>query len=497
MLRKIPRILLFVGLMVAIWLLVSCSTKKPWQPTSTNPIQAPLQLIIQAGPDTATAVPHNSNVTFVWSAFGGNTQVRGYEWYLEPLEDSYGDLAATNTVTYLNLAGADDGLAYTFHLRVTDGADTVTQTRDFVVTDTLPPPPADSIPPTVMITESPISGSFAATGSIVKFGWQGDDGHGYFDELTYQFIFTATNDTSEWISAVTAVFANVPTSDPATFWVRAQDSSGNISEWDTLSFIIKPASILYVDDYLWLDAMNHPDVLKELEQKQFYRDALDGYAFAERDIARQGIPDSADLVDDGTPVYSSIIFCSDSYVGTEDGTWYNNPNLQNVMRYYLSNGGHLLISGAFPLIDMNYDPQNGPTVVAGDFQFDWLGIDSVAWCYDYWPEMTYVLKDPATTYDLPDSMKIDVAKNGDQLDYATSIYNLQSNSEPIFIWGLTIDATTSPPSYFEGDAFGVPVGYVTSINDEVTTALLGFDTFSMPKPDITRIFRTILTAFGE
>jgi len=296
---------------------------------------------------------------------------------------------------------------------------------------------------------------------------------------------------------VTAVFANVPTSDPATFWVRAQDSSGNISEWDTLSFIIKPASILYVDDYLWLDAMNHPDVLKELEQKQFYRDALDGYAFAERDIARQGIPDSADLVDDGTPVYSSIIFCSDSYVGTEDGTWYNNPNLQNVMRYYLSNGGHLLISGAFPLIDMNYDPQNGPTVVAGDFQFDWLGIDSVAWCYDYWPEMTYVLKDPATTYDLPDSMKIDVAKNGDQLDYATSIYNLQSNSEPIFIWGLTIDATTSPPSYFEGDAFGVPVGYVTSINDEVTTALLGFDTFSMPKPDITRIFRTILTAFGE
>jgi hypothetical protein len=494
--NKIPRILLFVGLLISIWLIAGCSTKDPWQPTGANPVQSPLRLTIQSGPDTSMIVPGNTRVTFTWTASGGTTKIEGYSWYLEPDETAYGEVSQATNTTYLSLPGDSVGIAYTFHLRVSDGETTVAIARDFTVSDAATI--VDSIAPTIYIDSSMyrLRGAFLATGSHIGFSWKGNDGNPYRDILEYQYSFSPMAETSAWTTASSAVFNNIPTSNTAIFWVRAKDAAGNISDWDSLSFVIKPASILYVDDFVWLDALGNPDINKEIDQKQFYRDALDGYAFAEWDVALQGLPDSALLVQGGEAVYSSIIFCSDSDLGNEAGSWADTA-LQYVMRYYLSHGGHLLITGAFPLLDMNYDPANGPTVTPGTFQFDWLGIDSVEWCYDYWNEMTWVIKDAETAYNLPDSMKIDVAKNGTQLDYATSIYNLQANSVPIFTWGLTIDASTTPPSYVEGDAYGVPVGYITSIGGGPKTALLGFDTYSMPKPEMTQTFRTILTAFGE
>jgi hypothetical protein len=497
MLRKIPMILLFVGLVVSLALIVGCSTKKPWEPSAAGP----LQLVLVSGPDTATAVPNGSYASFNWIARGGSEKITGYQWYLEPLEADYNTASLATTAFYPSLAGAADGATYIFHARVTDDAGhTALVERTFTVSDTLPPPPADTTAPTVTINSSLywLRGAYIATNSIVEFSWTGDDHKGNGDTLQYQFIFTPTNDTSLWIVATSAVFNQVPATDPAVFKVRAQDQAGNISEWDTLTFTIRDATILYVDDYLWLDALGNTDVIKELEQKQFYRDILSGYAYAEWDIAMQGTLDSSDLVVGVTPRYRSIVFCSDSELGTTSGVWADS-SFRKVMAYYMENEGHLLLAGALTLIDMNYDPSDGPTVRAGDFSFDWLGIDSTAWCYDYWQEMTWVVKDSVTAYDLPDSTKIDVAKNSAQLDYATETPGLQANSEVIFRWGLTkiVHPSPEPPSYEPGSAYHHPVGHITTISGNVRSAMLNFDTFSMPKEDITRTFRAILGEFGE
>jgi len=483
--------LIFAAGLMVMAIIFGCSKENPWEP----PAGEALSVFILSGPDTSTAVPHNSTVSFTWGARGGSGTIASYQWYLSPLENTYGTGAMVTSVSYSGLVGADspDDATYTFYVRATDEAGhTAVASRVFVVSDTAASPP-DTTDPTVQITSGPAEGSFVAAGTAIHISWEGSDGKGIFDTLTYQYIFAPTNDTSGWLAATTVTITDVPVADPALFYVRAKDPSGNTSAWDSLSFVIKPASILYIDDFFWTDPFGAPDMVKEREQKRFYRDLLEGYAFAEWDIHSQGMPDSADLVDGGEPVYSTIVFCSDSYHGTTDGTWWYEVGAVGggVVRYYLEEGGNLLMTGALSLLDMgDYDPINGPTPEPGDFEFDWLGIDSTEWCYDYWLEFTWAVKDPGTSYDLPDSMKIDVAKNGSQLDYAIETPGLQSNTEVIFLWGLDVDGA-EPHPYLH------PVGHVVTHSSEVRVAMLNFDTFSMPKPEMTHVFQTLLTALGE
>lgn len=484
-------LILAAGLMVMA-IIIGCSKENPWEPAAGEA----LRVFIIAGPDTSAAVPHNSTVGFTWGSRGGSGKVTKYQWYLSPIESAYNTGAVVNSVSYTGLAGADspNDATYTFYVRVTDSeGHTAVASRTFVVSDTAAAL-TDTLDPTVQIISGPIAGSYVAAGTAIHLAWEGNDGKGIFDTLTYQYIFAPTNDTSEWLNATTVTITNVPTANPALFYVRAKDPSGNTSAWDSLSFIIKPASILYVDDFFWTDPFGAPDMVKERDQKRFYRDLLEGYAFAEWDIHIQGMPDSADLVDGGNPVYSTIVFASDSHLGTTDGTWWYEVGDVGggVVRYYLENGGNMLITGALTLLDMgDYDPTNGPSPEPGDFEYDWLGIDSTEWCYDYWDEFTWAVKDPGTSYDLPDSMKIDVAKNGNQLDYATETPGLQDSiTEVIYLWGLDVDGN-EPSAYLH------PVGHVVSHSGDVRIAMLNFDTYSMPKPEMTHVFHTLLTALGE
>ncbi|MEE9553504.1 MAG: hypothetical protein V3W18_04330 [candidate division Zixibacteria bacterium] len=466
-------LLLAAGLMVCAYI-IGCSTEDPWQP---EPSRA-LELSMVSGP--ADTVAYGSTVSFSWTSSGGSGEVT-YQYRLD--SGTWSTASNVTSVTYSDVtAGA------TFGVMATDAASATDEvSRTFAVGAES----SDADVPTVSITSSPTEGSFVATGSNVSFTWGGDD-EVDGSNLSYWYSFAgATSDTG---TTTTAVFMSV-TAGAATFSVWALDQSGNASAAATVSFTIKDASILYVDDFQWFDAAGNVDMPKERNQKQFYRDALEGYAFAEWDIAVQGMPDSTDLVVGSVPVYSTIVFASDSDIGSTDATWWYEVGGVaggGVLDHYLENGGKLLATGPLVLLDMTqaYPPEPEP----GHFEYDWFGIDSTSWCWDYWYWLSWVIKDTTTTLPLPDSMKIDVAKNGDQDDYAIETPGLRNDgtvtTEIIFTWGLWLDGSEPTP-------LGNPVGHIVSFSGTPQTAMLNFDTYAMPLPGIRQTFQTILTEFGE
>jgi hypothetical protein len=495
--NKIPRILLFVGLLVAIWLIAGCSTKKPWEPTATTPIQAALQLYIQSGPDTTMVTPTNSRVTFTWTARGGNTQIQGYRWYLEPLEDAYGDRSQTNSVTYFDLAGTESGRRFTFHLDVTDGDNTVALTRDFIVTTMI-----DSIAPTIALDPSMfwLDGAFLATGSNISFNWIGDDGYGNYSNLSYQYIFTPTAETSGWLMASSAAFANVPAADPAVFKVRARDLSDNISDWDSIGFTIRAATILYIDDFQWVDALGQVDIVRELQQKSFYREALRGYAFAEWDNDAHGTPVVGDLAG-----FSVVIWAADADGSSADPNfrlYYDiGAETTNVLTQFIDAGGKLILTGSET---MNYLYDTNPPA-SNHFEARYLGVSDTLVVADIDTTVT----PPETTFaetwiaagsfswaistgepGYPDSAKVDPAKVGSQLDYSAGLIYNKDGVTPIYTVGLDADGS-------EPDNYGLPCGWVYAPGGTAKTATLAFNTYIFGEEFVRQIFQTVLTEFGQ
>jgi hypothetical protein len=375
--------------------------------------------------------------------------------------------------------------------------------------------------------------------------------------------------SSDTTSLTTVTFANVQPAN-AEFIVWAMDQSGNESEpasdttwWfddipynveppdepdsvvvdTTISFTIQDANILYIDDYEWLDGNGNRDMPKERDQKQFYRNALEGYAFVEWDVAiQEGLPDSSYLVDGGVPVFSTILFASDTYLGDASGTWWyeiQGPG-ETPIHYYLESGGNMIVTGpgTLPWMYNSIPPQ------AGDLEFDYFGIDSVnsdvidvidstwwrddssftepivapdsitidtayfdAWYDEWWGAgnlyFSWAVRDDNTLLNLPDSMKIDVAKNGDQVDFAVGIWSLRNDvgvaqAEALFKWGLYVDDFVPPDIPPPPEFYQSTVGHITSLNSGTQwTAMLNFDTYSMPPIGMRQTLREILTVFGE
>ncbi len=237
-----------------------------------------------------------------------------------------------------------------------------------------------------------------------------------------------------------------------------------------------------MDDYEWLDALGNRDMPKERNEKEFYRIALEGYAFAEWDISLQGMVDSATVLN-----FTTILFASDSNVGDASSTWWYDVGAVDggSLRYFMDNGGHLLACGANILqwIWNNVPP------VAGDFEFDWFGIDStLGW--DYWDDFTWAV-DAGNFAGLPDSMKIDVAKNGDQIDYAEDIFAFRDSVVTLYVKGLDIDGA-------EPHDYGESIGHIFYPDGgEARSAMINFDAYSMPLEGIRQTFIVILTEFGE
>jgi len=507
--------LILAGTVTALAIILTgCSTEDPWSPEPSRP----LVLEMVAGPDADT-VAYGSDITYTWTSRGGEGEVQ-YRYRVD--SDDWSELSNVTTVqlTYRIEEGE-------FSVRAEDEAgDSETISRLYYVGAS---GGVDTTPPTVWIESSPIEGSFVATGSSITFAWNGDDAVDG-DNLLFWWTYGATvSDTS---TNRTITFNNAAAADPAEFSVWAIDRSGNESDPAEVSFTVRDATILYIDDYQWLTDAGDVDLAKERDQKQFYRDALEGYAFAEWDYAVQGMPDSSDLVSGGTPIYSTILFASDTHVGDASGTWWFGAVTESPIHYYLESGGNFIVTGAetLPWI-CNTSCDSFP--VAGEFEYDWLGIDDAwsteideadstwwlgdsaytepillpdsitveitylpSWVNEWW--FTWAVKDANTMLDLPDSMKIDVAKNGAQDDYASGVWSLRNDvgeatTEVLFRWGLWVDGDPPGSAYYQS-----PVGHITNLNSgQQWTAMLNFDTYSMPLPQIRQTFQAILTEFGE
>lgn len=474
--------MLAAGLMVSV-MITGCGTEDPWGVLPPSGIA----LSIVSGP--SGTVVNGSSVTFSWTSTGGEGEVT-YRYQLGTA--GWSEWSNVTSVTYDGVAGP---ITYTFNIEARDeGSGTASVSGGFEVSGTTP---------TITYTVGQTDGSYAATGGTLTFSWDSADQGNYGENLEFSYIanFAAGGaDTSDWIPARTVTFINVEAADPALFILSARTPGGNV-EVDTVNFTVRDANILYIDDFQWFDAAGNVDRPKERDQKQFYRNALEGYAFAEWDVAEHlsdsttGLPDSSDLVVGGEPVYSTIVFCSDSDIGSTDGTWWYEVGAISgggVIDHYLESGGNLLAAGPLVLYDMTqeYPPEPEP----GHFEYDWFGIDSTSWCWDYWYTLSWVVKDTATTLSLPDSMKIDVGKNGDQDDYAIETPGLRDDAtvttEVIFTWGLWRDGSVPTPH-------GSPVGHIVSFDGTPQTAMLNFDVYSMPFSGIRQIFQTILTEFGE
>jgi len=426
MTKKTPLTWLIAGLLIAALAIImsGCSTEKPWAP---NP-DRPLVLTIVSGPGSADTLAYGASVGFSWVAKGGSGDAQ-YQYRV-----GSGSYTALERITSISLIGLAEG-AHEITIRAEDSAGSVDSvSRSFTIADAL----VDLGAPYVWLTEAPAESSFVATGSVIVFAWTGYDSLG--DNTNIKFVYDWNGTLSDTTVDRTVSFANVAAANPAIFKVWSVDQSGNVSEtYDSIAFFIKTANILYVDDFQWTDQYGFVNNLKEREQKAFYRGVLDGYAFAERDVAVQGNPTRTDLVTGGVPVYSTVIWCGDSDLGTTSGTLADTAVL-HTLDFYMQNGGKIIMTGPLTLLDMGNYGNDGPLPAPGMFEFDWLGLDSIAWAYDYWSDFTWAVKDPATSLDLPDSMKIDVGKNGHQVDYAVETPGLRNDAnattEVIYLWGL-------------------------------------------------------------
>ncbi|OGC93464.1 MAG: hypothetical protein A2W25_05615 [candidate division Zixibacteria bacterium RBG_16_53_22] len=237
--------------------------------------------------------------------------------------------------------------------------------------------------------------------------------------------------------------------------------------------------VLLVDDYEEHDPWGNNIPYEEM-RRIYERWGVHNFDYDVWVIADSGmIPTTA--LDD----YQAVVFASDAEFGNSDGTWWyevgdvGGGNL----RQYMNSGGLLVAIGSQILswVWHTAPPQ------AGDFEFDWFGIDSVTTgnC-DAWeisPEFTWAIGAAAG---FPDSMKIDVAKNGDQIDQATFVCSLRPNTQPIFLQGLSIDG--SPPTY----GYMQPIAHFYRPGGVTRSCLIGFDLKNMPNLDIRSTLVKIL-----
>lgn len=234
--------------------------------------------------------------------------------------------------------------------------------------------------------------------------------------------------------------------------------------------------VLLVDDYLETD--NWGDPLEYQVRRRFYqRWGVYNFDYDLWVIADQGMPDLSTLQN-----YQAVLFASDGENGHSDGTWWFEVGDigGGVLRDYLENGGHLLAVGQLILLDMTqaYPPYPQP----GDFEYDWFGVGSGEWAWDYWYDFTWAIgSEPG----YPDSMKIDVARNGDQVDYAINIFSLRSGADTLFLKGLNVDGFP-PNDYLE------PVGIVYRPDEVAVTSLINFSLYYMPSQDAHITMNNIL-----
>jgi len=577
--RKNHLILLAAASVAILAIIIGCGTEDPWEPAPSTSVQV---FLVQA-PDTATVIPHNSQVHFSWTAQGGSNEFT-YSWYLSPTEADYNTASNADNATYSGLQGDTAAVAYTFYVRAQDSEGRTGMINSSFTVSAMTEAEDDVTPPTITFPdidgetgEHIYEGWYFATGQAIEFAWEGDDGYGNASNIEYQYEFIS--DTSEWMMANTASFtgADVQATNPATFSVRARDMGydvfswwldgteydtlvhnadsvvfieniRNMSDWISTTFIIRDANILYIDDLLFVDGFGDPDNDKERDQKQFYRDALEGYAMAEWDNDLQGIPDSVHLSN-----FDVVVWAADADHGTPDQNyrlWFDVGAVGGgILKGFMDGGGQLILTGS-QVLDYLWN-SNPPAAV--DFEADYLGVhaddpnhvnvDTVTWwigdvahdtsvvspdsanvdsTYESWGSDYWFTNAHAADPDYPALLTIDISKNDGQANYTNYLitddiytvwwkfgepfytepdggydsvfvdtaFGLADGTTTLFTSGLDIDGDI--PAHYEQT-----IGWLYAPGGNAISATLAFDTYEMSMEGIRQTFQNILTEFGQ
>jgi fibronectin type 3 domain-containing protein len=234
--------------------------------------------------------------------------------------------------------------------------------------------------------------------------------------------------------------------------------------------------VLLIDDYEETDDNGAP--LFYQERRRFYqRRGVYNFDYDVWVLAEQDMPDLSTLQD-----YQVVLFASDGDVGWSDGTWWYEVGSigGGVLKDYMEGGGRLLAVGQLILLDVTqeYPPNPQP----GDFEYDWFGVGSGEWAWDYWDDFTWAIgAEPG----YPDSMKLDVAKLPDQLDYAIDIFSLRPGADTLFLKGLNVDGNPSN-DYME------PVAIIYRPSGSAVSSLVNFSLYYMPGEPVHATVNNIL-----
>jgi fibronectin type 3 domain-containing protein len=409
-----------------------------------------------------------TDIEFSWEPVDQD-DLAGYSIY--SATDPEGPFLAINAelidTTYYLYSPPDRGFFY-FFATAEDIGGNESWTTDTLIATTLPYPPSDF---------RAISGN-----NLVQLNWSTVEGADAYR------IYRANNSGGPY-----SQIAELPHPDESYtdnevinyqtyFYVASTLEGGYESPW-TGEVEVTPnpdmtGRVLLVDDYQELDNWGNP--LKYQEKRRFYqRWGVYNFDYDVWVITDQGMPDLPTLQN-----YQAVLFASDGEDGDMDDTWWFEVGSigGGVLKDYLQSDGHLLAIGQLILLWV----YNSNIPLPGDFEFDWFGIDSVGnengWTWDYWDDFTWAIgAEPG----YPDSMKIDVAKNGDQEEYATTLYSLRPGVDTLFLKGLNVNG--SPPNdYLE------PVGIIYRPDGVAVTSLINFSLYLMPNQEAQITISNIL-----
>jgi fibronectin type 3 domain-containing protein len=262
-----------------------------------------------------------------------------------------------------------------------------------------------------------------------------------------------------------------------TYYYVATTSSGAYESQYSGEVEVTPGGangrVLLVDDFEELDHSGNPEIYQEM-RRIYERWGVHHFDYDLWVLAEQGMPSETVLSQ-----YQAVVFASDAAFGESDFTWWFEVGAigGGVLRTYLDGGGRLLAIGSqiLPTIYNNNPPR------VGDFEYDWFGIDSTGG-WDWWVDFTWAIGE---NEGFPDSMKIDVGKNPDQIDYASTVYQLRQGAEIIFTKGLDIGG-------FPPNDYGEPIASTFPVAGTPRTFLINFDLKNMPNRDINATLSRIL-----
>lgn len=337
MLSKICKFLLFCLLLVM--LMFSCAKNDPIVAAF---IQA-LTVEIIAGPADGGSVLNNAPFSFEWRVLGGDGNA-SFTVQLSGVDAQPVSTAETSKSYSGQIAGS-----YTFTVTASTSSETSSDTRTFSVG-------VNVSPPQVVITGPRGSSSSDGSGVIPAyapgmaafFSWTGDDGDRFGEVVGYRWRSADTEPFTEFTLGTTAGFEVSATPGTYTITVEAEDNMGGVST-TTLDYEVKEPTILIVDD------KPQADPVDEIAEDGFYTDLFEGFAFAGWDVAENGEPTAADLVD-----FEVVVVYSTGSSDIWKGIGTNYPEAAVPLADYVDGGGKIWVMGQGILEDIGDGHENPP-----------------------------------------------------------------------------------------------------------------------------------------